>query len=48
MLPILRIGVSGTMKGPSIYEIVALVGKAETAARLSAGFDAFDAMKAAV
>ncbi len=48
VLPILRIGVSGTMKGPSIYEIIALVGKEETATRLAKAFDAFDAMKAAV
>lgn len=48
VLPILRIGVSGTMKGPSIYEIIALVGKEETDARLVTAFDAFDAMKAAV
>ncbi len=48
VLPILRIGVSGTMKGPSIYEIIALIGKEETATRLVTAFDAFDAMKAAV
>ncbi len=48
VLPILRIGVSGTMKGPSIYEIIALVGKEETDTRLATAFDAFDAMKAAV
>lgn len=48
VLPILRIGVSGTMKGPSIYEIIALVGQEETDIRLMAAFDAFDAMKAAV
>ena len=48
VLPILRIAVSGTMKGPSIYEIIALVGKEETDTRLATAFDAFDAMKAAV
>ena len=48
VLPILRIGVSGTMKGPSIYEIIALIGKEETDARLATAYDAFDAMKAAV
>ena len=48
VLPILRIGVSGTMKGPSIYEIIALVGKEETDARLAIAYDAFDAMKATV
>ncbi len=46
VLPILRVGVSGTMKGPSIYEIIALIGREETDQRLSAAFDAFDAMKA--
>ncbi|MEM1123648.1 MAG: glutamate--tRNA ligase [Bacteroidota bacterium] len=45
VLPILRIGVSGTMKGPSIYEIIALIGKEETDARLAAAYDAFDSMK---
>ena len=48
VLPILRIGVSGTMKGPSIYEIIALVGKEETDKRLAKAFDAFDEMKAEI
>lgn len=48
VLPILRIAISGTMKGPSVYEIIALVGKEETDTRLATAYDAFDAMKAAV
>ena len=44
VLPILRVGVSGTMKGPSIYDIIALIGKEKTNQRLTAAFEAFDAM----
>jgi glutamyl-tRNA synthetase len=42
VLPILRIAVSGTMKGPSIYEIMALLGKETTNERLVTAFAAFD------
>lgn len=44
VLPILRIAVSGTMKGPSIYEIMALLGSQETDGRLAKAFDTFDEM----
>ncbi len=37
ILPILRIVVTGTMQGPDIFETMALLGKSETADRISAG-----------
>ncbi len=42
VLPILRIVVSGTMKGPAIFEMMELLGKEEIVKRLSAAFDVFD------
>ncbi|MDP4821923.1 MAG: glutamate--tRNA ligase [Saprospiraceae bacterium] len=42
VLPILRIAVSGTMKGPAIFEMMELLGKEEIVKRLSAAFDVFD------
>ncbi|GJM31679.1 MAG: glutamate--tRNA ligase [Saprospiraceae bacterium] len=42
VLPILRIATSGTTKGPSIFDIMALLGKAEVHQRLTQAFDLFD------
>ena len=42
VLPILRIAICGIMKGPDIFEIIALLGKEEVDARLSKGFEAFN------
>ena len=42
VLPILRIAVSGTMKGPAIFEMMELLGKEEILTRLSMAYDAFD------
>lgn len=36
VLPIFRLGLSGEMGGPSVYEIMAVLGKDETLSRLSA------------
>ncbi len=47
VLPILRLATSGTMKGPDVFAMMALLGKEEVAARLSKGYDAFDEIKAA-
>ena len=44
VLPILRIGTTGTTKGPSIYEVMAVLGKTETIARLNTALDKFDEM----
>lgn len=46
VLPILRIAICGIMKGPDIFEIIALLGKEEVDTRLKKGFDAFTEMKA--
>jgi len=42
ILPLLRIGVTGTMKGPDIFETMGLLGKNEVLDRISAAFDVFD------
>ncbi len=42
VLPILRIGTSGTTKGPSVFDIMALLGKEEVHQRLTQAFDLFD------
>lgn len=34
-LPVLRLGVSGTLKGPDIFEMMAILGKEKTLARLN-------------
>ena len=44
VLPILRIAICGIMKGPDIFEIIALLGKEEVDNRLKAGFEAFNGM----
>ncbi|MEM6380281.1 MAG: glutamate--tRNA ligase [Bacteroidota bacterium] len=42
VLPILRIGLTGTVKGPSIFDIMALFGKAEVMRRMRRGYGIFD------
>ena len=42
VLPFLRIGISGTTKGPDAFQMLALLGKEEVVARLSKAFDLFD------
>jgi len=46
ILPFLRIALSGTMKGPSVFDMMALMGKEEVENRLLKAFDHFDAVKA--
>lgn len=45
ILPILRIAVSGTMKGPDIFGMMALLGKDEIKARLTTGIEKIKALK---
>ena len=45
VLPMLRLAVTGVMGGPSVFEVMALVGQAEVADRMSKGYDAFDKVK---
>ncbi|MEM9931007.1 MAG: glutamate--tRNA ligase [Bacteroidota bacterium] len=46
VLPILRVGVTGTMKGPSIFGVMALLGAEEVDARLVRAFAEFQERKA--
>lgn len=42
VLPVLRIALAGTMKGPAVFDMMALLGKAASVARLREAFDHFD------
>ncbi len=42
VLPILRIGLTGTVKGPSVFEMMALFGQAEVDRRLERAYSLFD------
>jgi len=44
VFPILRIALSGSMKGPAVFEMMALLGKAEVVKRLQNGFAYFDTL----
>ncbi len=48
ILPFLRIALSGTMKGPSVFDMMALLGKEKVTNRLLKAFDHFDEVKNAV
>jgi glutamyl-tRNA synthetase len=39
ILPLLRIALVGTMKGPAVFETAEVLGREETVARLKALFD---------
>ena len=45
ILPILRIAMTGTMKGPSVFDMIALLGKQEVNKRLTVAFDYFEDLK---
>lgn len=45
VLPVLRVGVTGTMQGPDIFAVMALLGAEEVDTRLARAFEAFEAMK---
>lgn len=47
VLPILRIALSGTMKGPSVFDMMALLGKEEVSQRLNSAYSFFNEVKAA-
>jgi len=42
ILPLLRIAVTGTMKGPDVFESMVLIGQKEVLKRIRAAFVAFD------
>ena len=47
IFPALRLGTTGTMKGPGVFDVIELLGAEETKRRLTAAFDHFDAVKGA-
>lgn len=44
VLPVLRVGLSGTMKGPAVFDMIAVLGKAGTDERLAKAYDFFDTL----
>ena len=42
VLPLLRLALSGTMKGPGVFEMMELLGKEEVSTRLNAFFEFCD------
>jgi len=46
VLPFLRLGLSGTMKGPSVFHIMEILGKQESNKRMTTAFDRFEAITA--
>lgn len=42
VFPLLRIALAGTMKGPDVFRMIALLGKTETVSRLRKALDVFD------
>lgn len=45
VLPILRVGLTGTMKGPSVFDMMHLIGKEEVSERLGLAYIYFDEVK---
>jgi glutamyl-tRNA synthetase len=44
VFPILRVAITGTTKGPAIYDVMALLGSAEVDQRLAKGYAVFNAL----
>lgn len=44
VLPILRLALAGTMQGPAVFDMAALLGLPEVQERLSLGYDYFDTL----
>ena len=42
VLPMLRIALAGTMQGPGVFDMAALLGEKEVSKRLKTAFDYFD------
>ncbi len=45
VMPVLRLALAGTMKGPAVYEMMEVLGKERTVGRLQKAFDYFDTVK---
>jgi len=46
VLPIIRVAISGSVQGPDAFEMLEVVGREESVARLLNGYDAFEKIKA--
>ncbi|MBI5915950.1 MAG: glutamate--tRNA ligase [Bacteroidetes bacterium] len=44
VMPLLRIALAGTMQGPGVYEMMVVLGRQRTVARLRRAFDYFDTL----
>ncbi len=44
VFPLLRIALTGSMQGPSVYKMMEIMGKAMTVSRLNLGFDYFESI----
>jgi glutamyl-tRNA synthetase len=44
VMPLLRLALAGTMQGPTVFDMMALLGKEQTVARLKKSFDYFDSL----
>jgi glutamyl-tRNA synthetase len=42
VLPVFRIGLAGTMKGPAVFDLIELWGMKEVSVRMNKAFDYFD------
>ena len=46
VFPILRLALTGTMKGPAVFELIELLGKEEVLNRMNTAYEYFDKVKA--
>lgn len=46
VFPFYRLALTGTIKGPAVFDVMALLGKTKVTKRLETGIEAFDALKA--
>ncbi len=47
VLPVLRLSLAGTMQGPAVFDMMALIGKEEVDRRLQAAYETFDGLAGA-
>ena len=45
IMPVLRLALAGTMQGPPVFDMMNLLGKVRTLARLKKSFDYFDSIQ---
>ena len=44
LMPVLRLALAGTMQGPPVFDMMNLLGKEKSVARLKKSFDYFDSL----